>query len=252
MLHLETALALEVEPLDYCAHRFGLGNELVVERAAAWAGLTFAPRIPDAAPRRLTIDRIERLGEVRTIRRELTNDRRVVYSAPRFSDFLRLRKVAWDPTFRRHFCIVPEAAIREELAKAGEEELLREARQRLARAWPNATGGVSATKGRRVTFAVAIVLLMLFTLLAPTLSEAGFLPVVAALLLVPAAMRLWAAISRTAPVAAPDPLNDADLPTYSILVPLRDEAHMVPQLALAMRDIDYPALCSKSTNFPHA
>lgn len=45
LLHLEAALGLEVDPLDYCAHRFGLGEALVMERAADWAGLVFSQRI---------------------------------------------------------------------------------------------------------------------------------------------------------------------------------------------------------------
>jgi cellulose synthase/poly-beta-1,6-N-acetylglucosamine synthase-like glycosyltransferase len=36
-------------------------------------------------------------------------------------------------------------------------------------------------------------------------------------------------------------LDDADLPVYTVLVPLRDEARMVRQLAAALRAIDYPA-----------
>ena len=148
LLHLDAALALEVEPLDYCANRFGLGHELVMERAAAWAGLVFAPRVPRTRPGSLVIDRIERLGEIRTIRGKLL-DREVVYSAPRFVELLRLKHVAWDPRFRRQFCVVPEAAIRAELAAASEDDLLTEARQRLVRAWPNASGSVSAPKSRR-------------------------------------------------------------------------------------------------------
>ncbi len=240
ILHLEAALALEVEPLDYCVHRFGLSHELVMERAATWAGLVFNANVPNTLPGSPVIDRIERLGEIRTIRARLF-DREVIYSAPRFTEFLRLRRYVLDhPKFRRDFCVVPAAAIRNALASASEEALLVEARQRLVRKWPNASGSISAPISRRIGFAVAVLLLMLFTLLAPSLSEAGFLPIVALLLLVPAAMRLWAAISPAVPPPLPHLLEDAELPDYAVLIPLRDEAHMVRQLSEAMRKLDYP------------
>jgi cellulose synthase/poly-beta-1,6-N-acetylglucosamine synthase-like glycosyltransferase len=37
------------------------------------------------------------------------------------------------------------------------------------------------------------------------------------------------------------------LPVYSILIPLRSEAAMVPQLFESMLALDYPALCIKRT-----
>ena len=53
---------------------------------------------------------------------------------------------------------------------------------------------------------------------------------------------LAAPVERRRPARRPD---DADLPVYSVLIPLRDEASMVPQLFAAMRELDYPALCRK-------
>ncbi|MDB5538780.1 MAG: glycosyltransferase [Devosia sp.] len=240
LLHLEAALALEVDPLDYCANRFGLGDVLVMERAAAWAGLAFAPKVPNTLPGSLVIERIERLGEVRTLRAKLF-EREVVYSAPRFGEFLKLRRhVELHPEFRRHFCVVPAVAIRAELAAASEEELLDEARQRLVRRWPRASGSVSAPTPVRVGFAAGVTLLLLFALLAPSLSRPAFLPMVGAILVIPALLRFWAAVSRSRAPPPPAMLSDAELPVYTVLVPLRDEAPMVGQLAKAMRNLDYP------------
>ena len=50
----------------------------------------------------------------------------------------------------------------------------------------------------------------------------------------------WAAFARPAPQPEPPLLDDSVLPVYTVLLPLRDEAHMVRQLCNAMRDIDYP------------
>jgi cellulose synthase/poly-beta-1,6-N-acetylglucosamine synthase-like glycosyltransferase len=40
---------------------------------------------------------------------------------------------------------------------------------------------------------------------------------------------------------------DEELPVYSVLIPLRNEASMVPQLFASMAALDYPALCIKRT-----
>jgi len=238
--HLDAALALEVDPLDYCAARFGLGHERVMERAAQWAGLVFVPRVPKALPGSPVIERIEQLGTVRTIRARLF-DREVIYSAPRFSEFIRLRRHGWrNPEFRRNFCVAPEAAIRAELVAASEEALLTEARHRLFRRWPRASGHVDLPKSSRIAFAAVLLGLLLLAVLAPLLAAPVFLPFVWAILAIPAVLRLWAAIGPRRPVDAVPPLSDAELPVYTILLPLRDEAQMVRQLVNAVRTIDYP------------
>lgn len=240
LIHLEAALALEVDPLDYCANRFGLGHDLVMERAASWAGLTFATRVPNTRPGSPVIERIERLGEIRTIRAKLF-DREVIYSAPRFSEFLALRRYALrHPGFRRNFCVVPESAIRAELAVASSDALLTEARHRLFRRWPRASAHVDLSKASRFGFVTTMIGLVLFAVIAPMVMKPVFVPLIGALLAIPALLRLWAVIDRQpAPPAIPL-LEDADLPVYTVLLPLRDEAHMVRQLSSAIRDIEYP------------
>lgn len=54
-----------------------------------------------------------------------------------------------------------------------------------------------------------------------------------------AALRLVAAAKRP-PIDAPPPLNDFDLPVYSIIIPLYREARIVTQLIAAIDAIDYP------------
>jgi hypothetical protein len=41
-------------------------------------------------------------------------------------------------------------------------------------------------------------------------------------------------------------LNDAELPIYSILVPLYREAHMVARVAAALKSLDYPGLMAQT------
>lgn len=240
LAHQETALALEVDPLDYCAHRFDLGETVVMERAAAWAGLEFFPVVPVTTPGRPTIERIERLGEIRSLRMALL-DREIVYSAPRFETLLRLKllhEIRSD--LRRMIAIVPHSAIRAELGALAEEPMMDAARHRLVRRWPRAAGQADAPRSARIGFVLLLVALLASATLAPWFNAELFLPLVGLVLLVPALLRLSAAVSRP-PEPPPVPLlGDGDLPVYTVLVPLRDEAHMVGQLAEALRRLDYP------------
>ncbi|WP_417310743.1 glycosyltransferase family 2 protein [Devosia sp.] len=239
-MHLELAAGLRVDPLDYCAHRFGLTEAQVLEHAADWCGLVFATHIPTTRDGSPLVDRIERLGETRMVRARLF-DREIVYSAPRFADLLQFADhVRRHPEFRRQICLVPLGAIQSELARASATELLDASRQRLVRRWPQATGGIDAPYAARRGFVIGLVALLCFATIAPWVATPLYLPVAAALLLMPALLRLWAAL-RPEPRDRPPPrLTDAQLPVYSLLVPLHDEARVVPQLVAALRAIDYP------------
>ncbi len=238
--HLEAALELDVDPLDYCSNRFELGEPEVMERAAAWAGLAFAPGIPNTLPGSPIIQRIDTLGEIRTVRARLF-DREIVYSAPRFTQFVKLREqFERDPAFRRHLCVVPASAIRAQLAEDYQTSLLDEARQRLVRRWPRATGGLDLSKWARVGFVLGVIGLLLVAYLAPVLAQPVLVPLLGAILLLPAALRLWAALAPLRAQEVVPLLEDSELPVYSILLPLRDEAAMVGQLSTALRELDYP------------
>ena len=238
--HLDAALELDVDPLDYCSHRFRLSEHEVMERAALWAGLTFSPRIPNTLPGNPIVQRIDTLGEIRTVRARLF-DREIVYSAPRFMQFVKLREqVERDPAFRRHLCVVPASAIRAQLAEDYQTSLLDEARQRLVRRWPRATGGLDLPKWARVAFVLGVVGLLLAACLGPVLAQPVSIPLLGAILLLPAALRFWAAIAPRRPEEVVPLLEDSALPVYSILLPLRDEAAMVGQLSRALRALDYP------------
>nr|WP_255714097.1 glycosyltransferase [Pelagibacterium xiamenense] len=84
---------------------------------------------------------------------------------------------------------------------------------------------------------------MALALFSPLIVQALFLPFLTIVLAAPSIFRIWAAATadRIGVLDTPELLDDAALPTYSVLIPLRDEAHMVPQIAEAMRRLDYPA-----------
>jgi hypothetical protein len=247
LLHLEAALTLQVDPLDYCAHRFGLGEALVMERAAAWAGLPYLPGISLARKGRVVIGRTDRIGEVRVLRIP-GDDGAILHAAPRFETFIRL-KLLHDrrPDLRGTVTIVPGSAIRSTLTELAREAMMESARHRLFRRWPHAAGHIDAPKLARIGFVLLLALTIAAATLSPWLNAPLFLPLVSLLLLPPALLRLAAALvpARAEPPVAL--LDDADLPVYTVLVPLRDEARMVRQLAAALRAIDYPVLCSSYT-----
>lgn len=61
------------------------------------------------------------------------------------------------------------------------------------------------------------------------------------------ALRLMACAASLAPLRRFPPLEEAELPTYTIVVALYREAEVAEKLVAALDAIDYPALCSKCT-----
>jgi cellulose synthase/poly-beta-1,6-N-acetylglucosamine synthase-like glycosyltransferase len=237
--HLSTCRTLGVDPLDYAAHRFELGDIMVLERAARWAGLAFSPVIPPMQGRP-DFHRLDSLAEVRTVRARLLG-RDVSYIAPLFDEVLKLKaRLAEKPEVGHELCLVPVDAIRAEVAAAASERLLDESKQRLARRWPYASGHLDLTLGRRIGFVIGLLALLVLAALAPFWFKPIFVPLVGLFLIVPALFRLVAVIIWMKPDPDAAPLGDADLPIYSVLIPLRDEAHMVPLLRQAMARLDYP------------
>jgi cellulose synthase/poly-beta-1,6-N-acetylglucosamine synthase-like glycosyltransferase len=238
---LAAAEALGVDPLDYCSHHFGLGTVEVLHRAAAWAGLAFSPVVPNTGTH-AAFHHIDGFATIRSIREPLF-DRQVTYVAPNFEEVLHLRAYALrHPGIRRTTCIAPAAAIRTALARLSEEELLTESRQRLARRWPFALAHLDVGAAAMALFFGAATLLTGLVAFAPLVATIVLLPLLTILLLVPSLMRLLAIFVRQDPAGriTASPLADRDLPFYSVLVPLRDEAAMVPQLGRALRALDYP------------
>ena len=141
-LVLSHAAALGVDPIDYCAHRFGLGEAVALERAAHWAGFAFSEKVPSIVVGSPKIRRLDNLADIRTIRGMLY-DRDVTFCAPRFAELLNLAKARLKtPDMARHLCVVPARAIRTALAASTSQELLVEARQRLTRRWPFASADI--------------------------------------------------------------------------------------------------------------
>jgi len=233
------ALQLRVDPLDLCARRFELGDNLVMERAAQWAGVAFEETVPQTIRGSASHLRVDNLAAAHAIH-AVTDGTDRYYLAPSTADLLALRAAVQRGGLNHPIVVTPRRSLRQALAEANAPALLTEARQRLARRWPHATASLDLPKWLRIGFVLVLAALIAFTAIAPLIARPLLLPFLVVVIVAPALLRLLAAFHR--PERADDlPLADADLPAYTVLVPLRDEAGMVPQLYAALGALDYPA-----------
>lgn len=237
---LETALLKEVDPLVHAASELGIGIDVALARGAAWLGLAFYDAIPVGSDLEMPM-RLERLSEVQMVRVR-TLDRDIAYMAPDFFGLLRIAQMcAANPQMQRRICIVPMSAMRNYLARAASPVLVDFARQNLLKHWPGAAAHLELTLVLRIGFVAVLLSFVALLLAMPYFAPAWLMPAWATLMLLPALIRL-AALIQPPPAsqqAAPEDEHE-DLPLYSILVPLRDEAGMVDQLCKSLRAIDYP------------
>lgn len=237
---LEEALLTEVDPLSHAAFSLGIDIGRVLQRGAACFGLAFFDSVP-AGSRSMGPLRLEGLAEVHFVR-AVTLDQEVAYAAPDFRGLMRLGALQEiDPALTQRLCIVPAAALKQYLVAAAAPELIVAARQGLTRHWPTATASLELTLGVRLAFGAAVFFLVLALLVLPYLAQAWLMPAWAALMLLPALIRLGALLMPNRPAAPDERLIPHDLPVYSVLVPLRDEAGMVDQLCRGLSALDYPA-----------
>jgi len=232
----------EVEPLDYFAANMNINETIIYERAAKWCALAFSPVVPAQVPANPQFTRLEALAYVKTLRTRIF-DRDVLFTSAGLAELVRIKKqLLLYPQLHRRICLVPPRALREGIADRSSRLLLEQARTRLARRWPFASAHLDLTLGARIFFACLLIALVMIGALTPFGMRAFLVPAMAFLILVPAGLRLaaagFSARNDFQPIIAP--LADDDLPVYTILIPLRDEANMVPQLAAAMKRLDYP------------
>ncbi len=236
------AAGLGIDPLDFARTRLGLDEALIYRRAATWAGLAYSGVVPAIARFPGPLARVSELSGIRSMRLSLF-DREILFVAPRFAHFAALAmRGKVNPETRRRICIVPLSELRRALAERSRYRLIDYARQNLARIWPFATAHLDLGIAIRVGFVVALASLLVMAAIAPFWARPVLVPLLFVFLVLPAWFRIAAIVGATDPPRLPakDLLTDAELPVYSVLVPLRDEAHMVPRLVEAMRRIDYP------------
>lgn len=240
-LHSAEAEAAGIDLIEHITHAFGLNEEVVMERAARWAGLAYAATLPQHSGDGAVLPELDRLAEARALRLRV-DDGGMVFAAPRFGEFVTLARYVVDhPEFRVRFCVVPARRLRRALTEASAERLSAAAADRLSDLWPGGSARDAMSLKARLVFALGVLCVLGLAAAAPFVWRPVLLPLVGALLAAPALLRLAAAVLPPARRSPPPELADGDLPVYSVIVPLRDEAGMVPQLAQALRALHYPA-----------
>ncbi|UJW84946.1 glycosyltransferase family 2 protein [Devosia sp. SL43] len=237
---LETALEHEVDPLLHCATVYAIDQTLVMERAAHWADYAFYPKVPEGLMGHVEPTRLEALADVRLFRMQLLG-RDVLFASPDFLGLLKFKQLRETKAeLRQCICLVPAAALRDYLAQAAAESLITGARQNLARRWPYATAQLELTKEARHSFCAQVAILLVLIMLAPHMAESWLLPLVLLLIVGPALIRVAAILTPARQDRPQRRPPDEELPIYSVLIPLHNEAAMVPQLFEAMWALDYP------------
>ncbi|MDN5863263.1 MAG: glycosyltransferase, partial [Salinisphaera sp.] len=240
---LNDALLLEADPLEHCIARLGVPQALAYARAAHWAGVPYEAALPHRRKPAPAPVRIDMLATIRAVTLRGNGDD-LIYLAPGFREFVGLRDYAVNhPAAAKRIRVVPPRALRQHIVSANSPALMASARQRLARRWPHASAHLDLTLAMRAAFVGALLALIAATVIAPFTGNPMLMTFAILIVTAPAAMRLLAlAMHATPHLPSSLPLRppDAELPAYSVLLPLRDEAHMVPQLYRAIDALDYP------------
>lgn len=240
---LRKAADAGVDPLRYCASQLNISEQEIYRRAAKTLKLAFSDQVPPLAVQAIHADRIDHLKSVASLRGRML-DRDVLFVAPDFWRYVELAKrLSEKPQLRSRLCIVSPKSLRLAFVQQQGTALYESAITRLAKKWPFASAHLGLSKLTRYSF-LAIVLGVALSVFFPL----GWFQAVATVLmtilfLLPAAFRLSCAINGRIVKrnSQKDLLGDDQLPTYTIVIPLRDEAILVEQLANAMRALNYPA-----------
>ena len=213
-----------------------------------------------ALARRLGVEYLDRLPEERLLTTEAEclrllrsqtpvarailpgeDDRHVFVLAPTAlgAGWLRHLRDA-SPKVRGRFRVTHSRILRAAMMQRASAALTRYATHGLADEQPDLSARmrVSPRQGLALGILLAVVLGML------VVAPAAFLDMLrvagAALFLAVSLLRIAAALARPPPPAMPDPPPDEACPVYTVLVALRHEAAMVPQLLASLGRLDWP------------
>lgn len=240
---LGRAKIIAADPIDVLAALDPADREGPYRRAAAFLGVEHRTDIvPFLSPLDPDLD-ADRLGGLRSIRGRIEG-REVLFLTPGFAHLRGLAaRIREDANLRLRLCIVSPATLDAAIAQTNPEPLATIALQRLARRFPIASAHLDLPLSIRLGFVFAIIALTALATLPAFMNLSGLLFLMTLVLAVPSGFRMWAAFTfkRNSPLRPESLLEDCDLPIYTVLIPLRDEAHMVPQIARAMQALDYPA-----------
>ncbi|WP_224406744.1 glycosyltransferase [Afifella sp. IM 167] len=149
----------------------------------------------------------------------------------------RLRAV---PELRARIAIAAPETIRKILLSRSAEALSYAATHRLARAAPTASAMQTGSRPARIAVGGSAAFFVAAAAFSPFPSGALVGLCLCAFFFLAILFKGVAALARPARLEPP-PLRDADLPPYTVLVPLHREAAVMPDLVRHLAAIDYPA-----------
>lgn len=160
---------------------------------------------------------------------------------PEPPDALRLRDVVRDhPSLVRRLVVVPRSVFRAALIRIAEPLLKTTGRDRLFLDTPHLSSRLMGSAWQGVLGGTLLVALAAGLLLARVQTWIVFHGAVSVFFFGCIVLRLAAAIAPRARRAVRAPNADIPPPVYSVLVALRDEADIVPELLVALGQLDWP------------
>jgi cellulose synthase/poly-beta-1,6-N-acetylglucosamine synthase-like glycosyltransferase len=243
LIALREAAQAGIDPFRFCAQQLNLSENEVYRRAANILVLTFSNEVPPLSIRAIKVHNIDQLNSVASLRGRML-DRDVLFISPDFWRYVELAKrLSGKPQLRAQLCVVSPKSLRRAFVQQQGASLYESSITRLAKKWPFASAHLGLSSFTRYGF-LCVVLAVAISVFFPL---GWFQPVATSLMtvlfLLPAVFRLSCALNGrvVTRVSTDKLLTDNQLPTYSIIIPLRDEALLVKQLAKAMQALNYPA-----------
>jgi glycosyltransferase XagB len=231
-----------LDPMAYFTDRLHLDPKLALSRAADWGGVRSGDRISGTLAPTGALNDVNAFITRRSVC-ALVDGQPVLYCAPTFAMVLRLGALlASRPALRDSICLVSPKLLNEVLVAHISDRLLQQAQDGLLHRLPLASAKYRMTFWVRLTFVLFLLLVPLAMAILPFQLQPVLLPAIVLIVVLPSMVRLISALWPAPKVDPETPLlSDDDLPIYSVLIPLRDEAKMVPMLARAMERMDYPS-----------
>lgn len=237
---LDRAHRIGTDPIEVLAALDQSDREAPYRQAAAFLGVPHRTDIAAFLSPLADDADVDQFAGLRSVRGHIKGNE-VLFLSPGFAHLRGLAaRIGADENLRRRLCIVSPSTLDAAIARTNPALLATNALQRLARRFPFASAHLDLPRWVRVGFVATVAALAATPAL---LYLAPILALLAPILAIPSVFRLWAAFTFESNKALQPKrlLDDCDVPIYTVLIPMRDEAHMVPQIARAMQALDYPA-----------
>lgn len=232
---LQRAALLQCDPLTVLVHSFRRDQDVIYQRLATLLELRFVDDISPFIKPFPTNANIDALASLHSVRGEIAGEE-VLFVAPRMGQLAALQARG------KRIVLTSPRNLTAALAKVNADWLVGDSIQRTVRQSRDCSANIELPKTYRLALVLLILGIIVATLFAPPTLRLALFPILTIALAAPSLFRIWAAITapKNVPLTAGPLLEDEDLPVYTVLVPMRDEANMVPQMVRALRRLDYP------------